>query len=237
MSQKSDLRPNSEIADGVHWLKDKFVNNYIVQNGDELVLVDAAANRKAAGILKYIRAELESRKVSTVLVTHHHMDHRGGLRALQDHFHPRIFAHELDVSVISGEKKPPLPNSKLLKPLFFVLRPFMTPKPISGVELVSDGELVDGLHVHHLPGHTMGSLAFQKDRTVFCGDVAATRQGRPTLAPKIFAESLKVAENSFGRLGDLDFDQILPGHGGILDRCDGLLFTAPALYYWARHII
>ncbi len=64
--------------------------------------------------------------------------------------------------------------------------------------------------------------------------------------PTRFALALAAVMNVIGVIGDLtesalkrsagakDTAKILPGHGGVLDRIDSLLFNAPVIYYFAR---
>ncbi len=208
----TDLRPFSEIADGIHWVKDSYVNLYLIESGDDIIMVDSGLNKKAKNVMRYIRSELEDRRISKIYLTHHHADHIGGLHYLHDHFHTLNYAHPVDAEVIRGDRPIPYPRNKLLWPLFAILKPFVMPKRVSQIEMVKEGDVVDGMEVYHLPGHTMGSLGFLKDFTMFAGDTAVTMKG---LAPgnNVFAENPEAVLASFKKLSTLDFEVLLSGHG------------------------
>lgn len=89
----------------------------------------------------------------------------------------------------------------------------------------------------------LGGLAFS---------IVAALIARETFAPYLNvwqAILLGVTMGVFGQLGDLfeslvkrdldvkDTSATIPGHGGILDRFDSLLFTAPLMYYYIKFVV
>jgi phosphatidate cytidylyltransferase len=75
---------------------------------------------------------------------------------------------------------------------------------------------------------------------------------RATVVPVLSvadAMALGLAAPVFGLLGDLveslmkrdvkikDTSHALPGHGGMLDRFDSVLFVAPLVYYYLRFLV
>lgn len=54
----------------------------------------------------------------------------------------------------------------------------------------------------------------------------------------IMAQLGDLAASKIKRLTDIkDFGNIIPGHGGVLDRFDSILLTAPAVYYYVKYFL
>ena len=117
-----------------------FKDNYIwlLTLGRRAVVVDPG---DAAPV--QARLEADGLTLESILITHHHADHQGGVAALVERWQPTVFAPAGES--ITGCNR-----------------------PLSGGEGIEI--LGESIRVLAVPGHTLGHLAYLAPGALFCGD-------------------------------------------------------------------
>ena len=204
-----------EVLDGVIEIPITYVKAYAVVVDDGVVLVDTGLPGRAN---KVVAAIEEARRrigdVHTILLTHWHPDHVGGVAELRRRSGARIVAHAGDASCIAGAE------SRVRSGLLRVAGAIMpSPEPVSVDEIVTvDGPIsVRDFTAIHTPGHTRGHVSFLLDRgagVLFAGDAATGgRKGRIRRGPQIMTEDPAAQLASISRLAELNFEAAVFGHG------------------------
>ena len=202
-----------EILPGVHWVEGVNANPYLLTRVDgKIVVVDTGMPGDAKKILEYLYTKMskEPRDLKTILLTHCHPDHTGSALELRELTGAKIAIHKDDADYVAGRKR--LPPVKGPVPPETSRFP---PPHIQPDLLLEDGEMIDGLKVIHIPGHTPGSIALydQGRRILFTGDALLCFGGKVVGPSEQFSVDIHEARRSIGRLAVLDFDIMLSGHG------------------------
>ncbi len=172
------------IASGVHQIT-KGVNSFVIDGDDGVVLIDTGIPRFHGAIeagLAGIGRNLSD--VVAILVTHAHMDHVGGLAAVQTASGAKVYASCADTPAVEGRvamSPPPFADRiPFIKPVF---RWLPSVAPVSVDHQVDVGP-IDGLPeditVIETPGHTVGHVSYLLDRSggvAFVGDAAVHTRG------------------------------------------------------------
>jgi glyoxylase-like metal-dependent hydrolase (beta-lactamase superfamily II) len=180
---------------------------YLLDLG-ELVLIDAGAGMSVDTIIHNIEElGLDPGNLSTVILTHCHIDHAGGAHEFKKRFGARIVIHNLDAAAVeSGDKA--LTGASWYGVNFAPLA--------VDVRLARDEEFlyfgVLKLVCLHTPGHTPGSISVYLDkedrRVLFGQDIHG-----PFLAE--FGANMLHWQKSMEALLALNADILCEGHFGV----------------------
>jgi glyoxylase-like metal-dependent hydrolase (beta-lactamase superfamily II) len=174
----------AELPGQVRLLADGHVNLYLLQVGEEEVVLFDCGQDPAATVIKaeLVRRRLGPDAVKAIFLTHGHPDHVGGCRQFPG---ARVHAFAGDRGLVEGTEAAGGPVGAILG----------RARPDLAVE-VSD-ELADGgavevggatIRAFALPGHTAGSGAFLVNGVLLLGDAAsATSEGGVRGAEWIFS--------------------------------------------------
>jgi glyoxylase-like metal-dependent hydrolase (beta-lactamase superfamily II) len=216
-----------EVGPGIHRLGNDYVNFYVVEDGGDLMLIDAGL----PGFRGRLDAFLRGRRVGAVLLTHAHGDHVGVAEAVRA-AGATVYVHEGDEQMARTGKYPKT-EGNLLRYLRYGATwrllaigarngAFRTPK-IAAVTTFTEGAELDlpgRPRIVHTPGHSNGHVVFHfPDRGVLvAGDAIVTynpltgRHG-PQIMPAAFNASNAQATASLDRLEPLESGVLLVGHG------------------------
>ena len=187
--------------------------------GEALVLVDTGRRGSTRRILQTLaEAGYGAESLTTLVVTHHHMDHIGSLASLQEATGARVAAHHLEAPFIAGAVPRPNPFqppllARAMKPIVAWSEP--PPAPVD--LLLQDGDGVPALpgwQVLHTPGHTAGSLSLwhEEEGVLIAGDALEYRRGRLALPSRLFTADMAQAKASIRRLAALEVRVLLLSH-------------------------
>ena len=180
---------------------------YLLDVG-ELVMIDAGFGESIDLLASHIGQQgLDPQDISTVILTHCHIDHIGGADQFRHRFGSRLVMHELDATIVARG------DNRLTAAFCFQkdFRPFSIDLILRGEEqrlTFGNQELV----CLHTPGHTPGSISVYADagekRVLFAQDLGAPLLEEFDCDPVAWWSSAE-------KLLDLDADMLCDGHTGV----------------------
>jgi glyoxylase-like metal-dependent hydrolase (beta-lactamase superfamily II) len=224
-----------DAADGIHRVEDAYVNWYIVEDGDRLIVVDTGHPRSWKSLKDALWALGRSpRDIEAVLLTHGHFDHMGFAERARSELGVPLLAHQDEVPVTHHPWRYDHERSRLAyakNPRFVKIFASMGAAGalwVKGAERVQTYEANGRLDLPgrpeliFSPGHTYGhcALHFPERGALISGDALVTldpytgKTGPQVVARAATADSER-ALASLDALAATGAQTVLPGHGEI----------------------
>jgi glyoxylase-like metal-dependent hydrolase (beta-lactamase superfamily II) len=217
-----------EIVRGVFRVGSTYVGCYAVEEMGAYTFVDTGL----PGYWEHLLGFLTSRHaplsaVKAVVLTHHHVDHRGNAERLRKEAGAKVLVHHADLGLVMS--KPAVPRWPMWKPrvLWYFLhslsRGAAGAAPVLEASSFGDADVLDvpgHPRVIHTPGHTTGNvvISLEERDVLLVGDTLATLDlasgaSGPRLLPRFMNEDHEQALASLKEVEALEAGWILPSHG------------------------
>lgn len=205
------------LADGVYQIS-RTVNAFIVDGDEGVTLIDTGMPNRQGVIVEALGDIGRSAKdITSILLTHAHMDHYGSAAALWAASSADVFASHEDAAVIRGDRRAGLPPAFDRIPFSKQLMRVMPDADSLEVDhIVAEGfddAIPSDFSVIDTPGHTDGHLSYRLDRgggIVFVGDAAVGSHGE--IKRGFFNRSTPSVNASIVHLGASEFQIACFGH-------------------------
>lgn len=212
------FRVSREIVPGLYQLRTRGSRAYLVADST-LTLIDTGSPGSGLRILAALREIGRSpAEISQILITHHHIDHVGGLPEVQAFVPARTGVHLAEAPHVLSEE--PLPNPFQHPLLARVMEGWLLRNDPGAARvdvLLADGDELPGLggiRVVHAPGHTPGSISIHLPEAgvLIVGDAMQYKFGRLMLPSRLFSQDMAAAGVSVRKLARLDFETLCFSH-------------------------
>lgn len=195
-----------KLTDAIDLIDGTIANCYVVNFRDRVILIDAGMKSSAKRVLRHF--EDGHTKPDTVLITHCHTDHIGGLADLDIRYHSQIFVPDKEVEIARGNERMPSKGG-----LMSAMVGLSKPRPVSNARPLSEFDLA-GLEKMDTNGHTPGSTSyyFEELKALFVGDAVSENGGRYEFN-KTFTLDPQGAQLSIEKILGVHGTTAYPGHG------------------------
>ena len=217
---------------------DRFIGSWLCPF-DQTMVIDIGPSRSLPKLIDALTAR-GIHRVDTVLLTHIHMDHAGGLAEFLDHFPmARAVCHSKAIPHLVDPSKLWLGSQKTLGDLAETYGPI---KPVKRDRLIPHTEaLAEGVDLIETPGHAVNHLSFIVQGNLFAGEaggICLRGEGweylRPATPPVFF---LKQFLESIDRLLSVQDLCMCYAHFGRADSSHRMLKRERAqLLFWEQTI-
>jgi glyoxylase-like metal-dependent hydrolase (beta-lactamase superfamily II) len=225
---------SQNVADGVHRVRDAYVNWYLVEDGRRLTVVDAGHPRSWRSLDEAVRAiGRQLADIEALVLTHAHFDHVGFAERARRELGVPVHVHSADARLARHPwryaHESPRSAYAIRHPGFiarFAAMGAAGALAVKGVEEVRTFDAPGALdvpgrpHVVPTPGHTDGHCALHLPErgVLICGDALVTfdpytgRSGPRIVARAATADSSR-ALRSLDAISATPASVLLPGHG------------------------